>query len=139
MLNRSSEVLLSKRQRVSGGAIPRRAGSAARNTTTKDSVSQAAESLSKVPSCFWDAATLEAELEHNAESTLRAVDSHRPGKMSQHQLCKAAEEFVKRCSNEEDIPYFLVSRNCKDMPSRDFELAALQQSIKKVSKLCGMP
>ncbi len=54
--------------------------------------------------------------------------------MRKVQLRKAAEEFVRRCNDDnEDLSFVLVSRNCKDMPRRDFELEALQ-SI-KVSKL----
>ena len=57
--------------------------------------------------------------------------------MSKHQLLKAANEFVKRCreagEDSESNPYVLVSRNCEDMPNREFELDAIQST--SISKL----
>lgn len=77
---------------------------------------------------YWDAA-VKSELKRYAETEDGVA--YRPGPMNEDQLLKAAQEFVKRCDETEDsetVPWVLVSRNCKDMPSRRFELAALQSS-----------
>ena len=157
----SSEVFASKRQRTigdSGAFVTTPQGQAAderdgecpsSETASKGSKNRVdvEEESSKVqaasPSYSWDAA-VKAELERYANSVplttrtrSRTEDAYRPGPMSHHQLCQAAEEFVKRChdGNDEDFPLVLVSRNCDDMPSREFELAALQAGGKGVSKL----
>jgi hypothetical protein len=54
-----------------------------------------------------------------------------------------ANEFVKRCDEAEAaadddeyiVPMVLVAHNCKDIPSREFELNALCHKKNNVSKL----
>ena len=85
-------------------------------TTTKESASCAVEEKeSKVPS-LWDRAVA-AELERYAKcvpGTGTTDDVYRPtksGRVTKVQLRKAAEEFVRRCNedNEEDLSFVLVS------------------------------
>jgi hypothetical protein len=57
---------------------------------------------------------------------------YRPAPLRKSQLRKAAEEFVRRCESldeeSESSPYVLVSQNCTDHPSRDYELKALKST-----------
>jgi hypothetical protein len=73
-------------------------------------------------------------------------ESYRPCPMGRKQLVLAANEFAKRCDKAAEaadddefvVPMVLVAHNCKDMPSRQFELSALGRSRfnhNKVSKL----
>ena len=84
---------------------------------------------------------MEAELELYAKSGGDNANNYtvgyQPAPMSKPQLLKAANEFVKRCreagEDSESDPYVLVSRNCEDMPNREFELDAIQST--SISKL----
>jgi hypothetical protein len=68
----------------------------------------------------------------NRGADVRCQTCYRPAPLSKPQLCKAAKEFVRRCQEDVKdqsdcvVPYVLVSQNCRDIPSRDFELQALQ-------------
>lgn len=61
--------------------------------------------------------------------------TYMPGSMSKTQLVKAANEFVKRCNqaDAEYVPLVLISRNCEEIPSLQFERDALSDS--NISKL----
>lgn len=87
---------------------------------------------------LWDDA-VKTELDRYATQGENGTGGYAPGPLSKKQLRKAAEEFVKRCSetDEEDTtnesPYVLVSQNCQDMPGREFELEAIKST--GISKL----
>ena len=93
------------------------------------------EHVATLSASLFDAA-VKAELKRYAKTGENA-DDYKPAPLSKEQLLKAAKEFVNRCTeageDSEGSPYVLVSRNCQDIPDRDFELDVLQSS--GISKL----
>lgn len=82
---------------------------------------------------------VKTELDRYARQGKNVAGGYAPGLLSKEQLRKAAEEFVKRCSETDgggtsnESPYVLVSQNCQDIPGREFELEAIKST--GISKL----
>jgi hypothetical protein len=124
-----------KRQRVANGNV------ATSPTEEQESVSfpqNPRKNTTTTTPSLWNAAMVTELRRYVSAPDPETEGAYRPGPISKEQLIKAANEFVKRCdeANDDDeyVPLVLVSQKCKDIPSREFELDALQ-SIHSVSKL----